>query len=113
MNELVFIFSFKVSEANEAAYQEMLAQTLEITKKEEGTLMYEIFKDKNGVYCQHERYANEEALIAHAQNTATQLQQWFALTEVQQIISLGNISDAVIEQYQLKEVYSPFKRVEK
>lgn len=109
----MFIFQFKVAPENEAAYQKMLAETLEITKNEAGTLMYEVFKDENGAYCQHERYANEAAIAQHVQNTHIQLQQWFELTEVQQIIALGNISDTFKEQFELKEIYTPFKRVEK
>lgn len=112
MNELIFVFSFKVAPENETAYQKMLAQTFEITKDEPGTLMYEVFKDENDIYCQHERYADEAACMQHVQNTHIQLQQWFELTEMQQIITLGNASDALKEQFQLKEHYVPFKRVE-
>ncbi len=113
MKELIFIFSFTVLAEKEESYQKILAETLEITKDEEGTLLYEVFKDENGVYCQHERYANEAACLAHVQNTHVQLQQWFELTDVKQTIALGEISDAFKEQFQLKEHYKPFKYVEK
>ena len=113
MKEIAFIFSFKVAPENEEAYQKMLAETLKITKNETGTLMYEVFKDENSLYCQYERYADEEAVMQHVQRTHIQLQQWFELTEIQQIITLGNISNTLKEQFDLKEIYVPFKRVDK
>lgn len=113
MNEVICAFSFTVKPENEAAYQEMLKETFAITKNESGTLMYEIFQDENGVYFQHERYADETAVWTHVQNTAKQLQQWFEYTEMKQLIVLGNVSDKFKEQYQVKEVYAPFKRVDK
>lgn len=111
MKEIICIFSFKVKQENETAYQNMLDTVLEKVQNEPGTLMYEIFKDKDGVYCQHERYANEAALWEHVQNTAPELQQWFEFTEIQQLIILGDISDKMIETYNVKEYYTPFKRV--
>lgn len=113
MKEVICVFSFTVKPENEEAYQKMLAETFAITKNESGTLLYEVFKDENGIYCQHERYADENAVWTHVQNTSTQLQQWFELTEMEQIITLGTVSDTFKEQFQLKEVYAPFKRVEK
>lgn len=113
MNEVIFIFSFTIKPENQARYEEIRQQQFEVTKGEEGTLLYEVFKDENGVYCQHERYANEAALITHVQNTGTQLQEWMQLTEVQQTITLGNVSDGVKEQFQLKELYAPDARVAK
>ncbi len=110
---LVFVFAFKVKPENEAAYQKMLGETFAITKNEPGTLMYEVYKDENGVYCQYERYTSEAACWTHLQNTAKQTQQWLELTEMQQIITMGQASAKLREQFQLKEVYTPFKKVEK
>lgn len=113
MNEIIFIFSFIVKPENQERYEASRKKSMEITKGEDGTLLYEVFRDKNGVYCQHERYANEEALWVHMQNTAESLAEWFAVAEIKQIITLGNVSDKVIEQYGLKDVYKPYARVEK
>lgn len=110
---LIFIFSFIVKEENQARYEEVLAKQLEITKKEPGTLIYEIFKDENGVYCQHERYADEAACLKHVQNTSVQLQEWMQLTDVKQTIALGPISNTFKEQFALKEHYLPYAKVNK
>ena len=113
MKEVIFIFSFTVPAEKEDAYQKMLAETLDITKGEEGTLLYEVFKDENGVYCQHERYADEAACLTHVQNTGAQLQQWFELTDVKQTIALGDLSDGFKEKFQLQAHYRRFKHVER
>lgn len=113
MNEVVFIFSFAVPAENQKRYDEVREEQFAISKSEEGTLLYEVFKDDNGVYCQHERYANEEAAWIHIKNTQAQLQEWFGLVELKQVISLGNLSDTYKEQFQLKEVYAPYAHVEK
>lgn len=110
---LIFIFSFTVKEENQARYEQVLAEQLEITKAEGGTLIYEIFRDKNGVYCQHERYADEAACLTHVQNTSAQLQEWMQLTEIKQTITLGPVSDTFKEQFALKEHYSPYAKVNK
>lgn len=113
MNEVIFIFSFTVAPENQDRYDEVREQQFEITKNEKGTLLYEVFKGENGVYCQHERYANEEACLIHVKNTEKQLQEWFQLTELKQIITLGQVSESYKKQFKLKEVYEPYARVEK
>ncbi len=110
---LIFIFNFTVKEENQARYKQVLAEQLEITKTEVGTLIYEIFKDEDGVYCQHERYTDEVACLAHVENTGIQLQEWMQLTEVKQTIVLGPVSDTFKEQFALKEHYSPYAKVNK
>lgn len=113
MKEVIFIFSFTVPEENQKRYDEVREEQFAISKSEEGTLLYEVFKSEDGVYYQHERYANEEAAWIHIQNTQNQLQEWFGLVELRQVISLGELSDKYKEQFQLKEVYAPYARVEK
>lgn len=113
MNEVIFIFSFAVPAENQKRYDEVRKEQFSISKSEEGTLLYEVFKDNNGVYCQHERYANEESAWTHIKNTEKQLQEWLQLVELKQVISLGNLSDTYKEQFQLKEVYAPYAHVEK
>jgi quinol monooxygenase YgiN len=110
---LVFIFSFKVKPENQKRYDEVRKQQFQITEGEEGTLQYEVFRDENGVYCQFEQYANEQALFTHVQNTSKQLQEWMQLTEPIQTIALGNVSDELKKQFQLKEVYKRYARVQK
>lgn len=113
MNELICVFSFTVAPEKQERYEEIRKQQFEISKGEEGTLLYEVFRDENGVYCQHERYASEEACMTHVQNTMELLQEWMQLTEMQQSITLGKVSDTFIDQFQLKEVYAPYAHVEK
>lgn len=108
-----FIFSFEVSSENQQRYDEVRQEQFAITKQEEGTLLYEVFKDENGLYCQHERYADEAAALAHVQNTAKQLEEWFQLVNLKQVISLGKLSEEYKQQFQLKEVFEPYARVEK
>jgi len=108
-----FIFSFEVKPENQKRYDEVREEQFAITKNESGTLIYEVFRDENGLYCQHERYADEAAAVLHVQNTSKQLQEWFQLVELKQTISLGELSEDYKKQFQLKEVFAPYARVEK
>jgi len=107
------IFSFKVKNGKQERYEKVLTEQLQITKNESGTLSYEIFKNEDGIYFQNELYVNEAACMTHVQNTAVQLQEWMELTEIQQLIALGPLSDEFKTQYQLKEHYLPYTKVNK
>lgn len=115
MNKKVdFFFRFTVAAEKQARYEHVVAEQLEISKNEAGTLVYDIFRNSNGSYCQHEQYADEAALLTHTSNTATQLAEWMSLTELQQVIALGPLSDATIAQYQLQDGhYLPFQSVDR
>jgi quinol monooxygenase YgiN len=108
-----FIFSFEVKPENQKRYDEVREEQFAITKNETGTLLYEVFRGENGMYCQHERYVDEAAASVHIQNTAKQLQEWFQLVDLKQVISLGELSEDYKKQFQLKDVFTPYARVEK
>ena len=101
------LFVFKVKEGKQERYEEILAEQLAITKQESETLIYKIFKSENGLYFQHEQYTSEAACIAHMKNTDKQLQEWFQITEIIQLVVLGPLSEEFIKQ-NIVENYLPY-----
>lgn len=106
------IFTFTVKEGKQKRYEEVMAEQIAIAKTETGTLIYDIFRKPDGSYCQHERYASEDACQEHNKNTAPQLAEWFELTDIQQIIALGPLSESFKEQFGV-ENYLPFASANK
>lgn len=94
-----FVFSFKVKEGKQDRNDQILAGELEKVKDEPGTLVYEIFRNENSVYCQHECYTDEAACEFHNQQTSELLQEWFEITEMQQIIVLDPLSDGFKKKF--------------
>lgn len=113
MNDISIIFTYTVADENLARYEEIRKQGLEVSESETGTLMYEIYKDDNGLYCQHERFASEADFIIHAQNTAESTQEWYSLVEMKSVMALGNISDEFKQQFQLQSVFKTEASVKK
>lgn len=102
------IFKFEVPLENQDRYSEVLAEQLEIASKEPGTLIYEVFRTDDGSYCQHERYADEQACVIHCENTASQLSEWMELTNITQLIALGPLSQEFRNQFGIDTNYLPY-----
>lgn len=99
-SKIDLIFRFTVKKGQEALYEETLQKQLAITaEKDPGVISYEIFKNDDGSYCQHEHYENEEAILIHMKNTERELEVWSQITEITQIFALGNLSEAYLKQY--------------
>lgn len=98
-------FVFKVKEGKQERYQQVLAQQLAITKDESETLIYKIFRSESCLYYQHEQYTSEEACVAHMKNTKKQLQEWFQITEIIQLVVTGPLSKEFIKANQSRELY--------
>ena len=93
---LDFIFTFRVKEGKEAEFDALTSQQLVVTtEKDPGVLIYNIFRNADGSYCQFERYKDSGALAAHMRNTADLLTRWYGMTEITQMIVLGDIDDTV------------------
>ena len=109
-SKIDFFFKFKIKEGYEERSQEVLKETLKITAdKDPGVEIYEVFKDHNNVYCQHERYENEDALKLHCHNTMNQLGEWMQITENIQTVLVGKVSDEFLQNFAAYniEVYLP------
>lgn len=109
-SKIDFFFKFKIKEGYEERYQELLKETLIITtEKDPGVEIYDVFKGENDIYCQHERYENEDALKFHCQNTMSQLGEWMQITENIQTVLIGKVSDEFLQNFAAYniEVYLP------
>jgi len=108
------VFRFKVKEGKEDRYEKVIKKQLAITAtKDPGVLIYNIFKEEPNSYCQHERYENEGAINIHLQNTAKEMAEWYEITEVFQIIVLGDVSEEFLKTIKglNSSVYKPYKKV--
>ncbi|MGI4834780.1 MAG: antibiotic biosynthesis monooxygenase family protein [Janthinobacterium lividum] len=106
------IFAFTVKAENQALYEQTLAQQLAITANEPHVLGYEIFRQADGSYCQHERYADEAAIRLHTQNTAVPLKVWGEITEITHMTALGPLSDEFKQEFGMDN-YLPYAAVAK
>ena len=104
------IFAFTVQEKDQARYEQALAQQLAITKNEPHVLSYEIFRQADGSYCQHERYADEAAIRLHMQNTAVPLKLWGEVTKITHMTALGPLSDEFKQEFGM-DSYLPYAAV--
>lgn len=110
-NETVdLIFSFTVAEADQARYEQVLAQQLAITQNEPHVLSYEVFRQATGSYCQHERYANEAAIRLHMQHTADPLKVWAEVTTITHMTALGPLSEEFKQEFGMDN-YLPYQAV--
>ena len=110
-NKIVdLIFAFTVKEEDQARYEQVLAQQLAITKNEPHVLRYEIFRQADGRYCQHECYADEAAIRLHMQNTAAPLKMWAEITTITHMTALGPLSDEFKQEFNM-DSYLPYAAV--
>jgi len=106
------IFSFKVKD--EELFKSYLDKVLPVTENEEPyVLLYDIFKDTDGIYYQHERYTDEDAVWKHMEVTASGQKDFAESTEMLSLKILGEVSDKFRETFGIKEKISPFKSIKR
>lgn len=110
-DHLYFVMVFTVPDDKFGRFKEVTAEQRRISETEEGTLVYETYRHKDGTFCHIERYADEAALIAHVQNTAPQLQEWMTIVELTNTIAMGTISDATVQKFALEQHYLPYAQM--
>lgn len=104
------IFAFTVREADQARYEQALAQQLAITEGEPHVLGYEVFRLADGRYCQHERYADEAAIRLHMHNTAVPLKIWGEVTTITHMTALGPLSEEFKREFSM-DSYLPYAAI--
>lgn len=104
------IFSFTIKPEDQARYEQTLAQQLAITQNEPGLLSYEVFRQADSTFCQHERYVDEAAIRLHMQNTAEPLNVWSQLTQVTHMTALGPLSDEFKQEFAMTN-YLPYAAI--
>jgi quinol monooxygenase YgiN len=95
---LDFIFTFTVKKGAEAEFDALTTELLAVTKENDpGVMIYNIFKNADGGYCQLERFRDSAAWADHMQNTAGVLAKWTEITQISQMIVLGDIDRSIRE----------------
>lgn len=115
-NAIDIVFRFKVKAGEEERYQRAIDSILPITEEQEPyVLEYEIYRDADGVYTQHERYADEDAVHRHMEVTAPGQADWAAATDLEQVIVLGDMSEKFWNLYGGPHAkgYSPFRKIKR
>ncbi|RKE07927.1 putative quinol monooxygenase [Catellatospora citrea] len=93
-NPIDVVFRFRVKPGKQEQYQKAIDYILPITEaKEPYVLEYNIYNNIEGVFTQHERYADEAALHRHMELTAQGQQDWAEAIELEDVVVLGEMSD--------------------
>ena len=98
--QIDLLFRYRVKEGGESRFQEYLEKVPPLTEAEEPyVLEYEIFVQEDGIYLQHERYVDEEAINKHLTVTAEGQAAWGEATELLEISFLGDLSREFWERW--------------
>jgi quinol monooxygenase YgiN len=93
-------FRFRVKPGKQDQYQKAIDHIVSITEEQEPyVLAYEIYRDDDGVYAQHERYVDEDAMFRHLEVTATGQQDWAESTDVLEVFVLGDATERFWNQF--------------
>lgn len=93
-------FTYRVKDGHQARFDHYLELVPPVTEeKEPYVLEYEIFRQTDGSYLQHERYADEAAMIRHLQVTAEGQSAWAEATELLQLMAVGQLSEQYWNSY--------------
>jgi quinol monooxygenase YgiN len=112
---LNLVLTYKVKEGMQEKYESAMKSLIAASQNDPGTLVFNLYKDSSGTYCLLERYASEAAFAKHKQLAASALTDWFAVTEIQKFIALGNLSEELSNKFKAAgyEVYATLNRIER
>src|SRR5262245_41385223 len=84
------VFTFRVKPDEQDLYERAIDALLPVTERDEPyVLEYEIYRDAEDLYTQHERYVDEDAMFRHLEVTEAAQVDWAEATDVQQVFVLG------------------------
>jgi len=115
-NPIDVIFWFRVKPDKLELYKQAIDFILPITEaKESYVLEYKIYQNAEGVYTQHERFADEAALHRHLEVTMDGQIKWAEATEIEQVIILGDMSEHFWNLYGNENThgYSLFRKIKR
>ena len=110
------IVRFRVKPAKLELYKQAMDFILSTAEaKEPYVLEYNIDKNAEGVYTQFERYVDEAALHRHLEGTMDGQIKWAEVTEIEQVIILGDMSERFWNLYgsQNTHGYSLFRKIKR
>ena len=115
-NPIDVIFWFRVKPGKLELYKQAIDFILPITEaKESYVLEYTIYQNAEGVYTQHERFADEAALHRHLEVTTDGQIKWAEATSIEQVIILGDMSEHFWNLYGSENThgYSLFRKIKR
>jgi quinol monooxygenase YgiN len=115
-NPIDVVFRFRVKPDKLELYKQAIDLILPIAEaKEPYVLEYKIYKNAEGVYTQHERFADEAALHRHLEVTMDGQIKWAEATEIEQVIVLGDMSERFWNLYGNENThgYSLFRKIKR
>ncbi|MGB0590013.1 MAG: putative quinol monooxygenase [Myxococcota bacterium] len=95
-NNIYWTIDATVKEGRLADLKEHFKLMIEMTSREAGALSYDFWlsDDETRVFI-HERYADNEAALAHVQNVGAHLGPFLDAIEMAPLVLLGPVNDAV------------------
>lgn len=94
------IFRYRIKPGQEERFQAYLDKVLSVTEAQEPyVLEYQIFRQADGSYLQHERYESEEAVARHLALTAEGQADFHAAAEIIDVMAVGELKQSFWDQF--------------
>jgi len=93
-DDIAIFATMNVTQENYAAFKAALAPIIDIVRDEEGTLLYDWFRQGDTIYL-YERYDNEAAFFAHLENNGPFFGDLFAVAEITSVTTMSPLPDGV------------------
>lgn len=89
------IFRYNVKPGEEQRFQAYLDKVFPVTEAQEPYVVeYQIFRQADGSYLQHERYESEEAVSRHLALTAEGQADFHASAEIIDVMAIGDLKQS-------------------
>lgn len=87
------LFTYRIKDGQEKRFQDYLDMVPPLTgTREPYVLEYELFRRPDGIFLQHERYEDEDAISKHLEVTAEGQKAWGEATELLSLDVIGDLS---------------------
>jgi quinol monooxygenase YgiN len=104
------IFRYRVKDGEQERFEQYLEKVLPVTESQEPyVLEYHIFRQEDGTFLQHERYADEAAIYRHMQVTAEGQADWAAAADLLDLMAVGELSQGFWDAFD-SPVVSKYRR---
>lgn len=88
-----WIVEAKIKDGQREAFEAVMNEIVEATKKEKGTLNYQYYVSDDGHVLVYERFADVDSAHVHIDNWDNFAERWVAAAEPTRMMHLGNLPD--------------------
>ena len=94
------IFRYRIKPGQEERFQSYLDKVLPVTEAQEPyVLEFELFRQEDGSFLQHEPYENEEAVAKHLELTAAGQADFHASVDLLEVRAIGEFTMSFWDEF--------------